>query len=146
MEPILTGQQIHPYIPQRPPMVMIDTLWQTDEALTRTGLSIHPDLLFVENNRFSTPGLLENIAQTAAVRAGYYYVNRNEPVPLGFIGGFKNIQVSALPEVGATITTEVRPKHEVLDIIIYEGKVMCEGSLLINCEIKIFIMEQPTDQ
>ena len=127
-------------------MVMIDTLWSTDEALTRTGLSIHPDLLFVENGQFTAPGLLENIAQTAAVRAGYYYVTRNEPVPLGFIGGFKNIEIFALPEIGTTITTEVRPKHEVLDIIIYEGKVMCEETLLINCEIKIFIMEKTTDQ
>ena len=146
MEPILKGQQVFKYIPQRPPMVMIDTLWVSDEVLTRTGFFIQSDNLFVENGEFTAPGLMENIAQTAAIRAGYYYVNKNEPVPLGFIGGFKNLEILATPKVGTTIKTEVRLKQEVLDISIYEGKIMQDDALLVNCEMKIFVLEKSTNQ
>ena len=145
MKPLLQGQQVIPYLPQRPPMVMIDSLWVSDEEHTATGLLIQEDNLFVENGHFTAPGLMENIAQTAAIRAGYYYINKNEPVPLGFIGGFKNLEITALPPIGSTIRTEVRLKHEVLEISIYEGKVFLDDTLLANCEMKIFVMEKTTN-
>lgn len=143
MKPIIAAEQILRYIPQRPPIVMIDKLWSSDEHGTETGLLIRPGLLFVENGRFTEPGLMENIAQTGAIRAGYYHISRNEPVPLGFIGDFKNLQFHQLPEVGQEITTRVQLKQEVLGISVFEGKVFCEKQLLVSCEMKIFIQKEP---
>ncbi len=123
---------------------MIDKLWHSDESTTRTSLLIRPDLLFVYNGRFTEPGLMENIAQSAAVRAGYYHKNRQEPVPLGFIGAFKDLEIIDLPAVGDEIFTQVRLKQEVLDISIYEGEVSAGDQVLARCEIKIFVAQNPT--
>lgn len=144
MRPILEAEQILSYIPQRPPIVMIDKLWESNDEGTKTGLFIRPDLLFVENGRFTEPGLMENIAQTGAIRAGYYHISRNEPVPLGFIGDFKNLQIYQLPEVGQEITTIVQLKQEVLGISVFEGKVFLQEQLLVSCEMKIFIQNKKT--
>lgn len=141
MKPILADEQILEYIPQRPPIVMIDKLWTSDEQVTKTGLLIRPDLLFVENGHFTEPGLMENIAQTGAIRAGYYHISRNEPVPLGFIGDFKNLQIDELPKVGMEITTTVNLKQEVLGISVFEGKVYHQDQLLVSCEMKIFVQK-----
>lgn len=142
MKPILTAEQILDYIPQRPPIVMIDKLWATDDEQTQTGLLIRPDLLFVENGYFTEPGLMENIAQTGAVRAGYYHKSRNEPVPLGFIGDFKNLQIFQLPKVGWEITSTVRLKQEVLGISVFEGKIFQDEQLLASCDMKIFVQKE----
>jgi hypothetical protein len=58
-------------IPQRPPFVMIGSLLYNDEKVTRTTYRVSQQNIFVEHGLFREPGLLENIAQTAAARAGY---------------------------------------------------------------------------
>lgn len=143
MKPILVAEQILEYIPQRPPIVMIDKLWASNEEGTKTGLLIRPDLLFVENGYFTEPGLMENIAQTGAIRAGYYHISRNEPVPLGFIGDFKNLIIHQLPAINQEITTVVQLKGEVLGISVFEGKVYLDDQLLVSCEMKIFVQKEP---
>lgn len=135
---LLQAAQILDYIPQRPPIVMIDTLLEAGDV-TVTSLHIRSDLLFVENGHLTEPGLLENIAQTAAIRAGYFHKQRNEPVPLGFIGSFKNIKINSLPEVGQTIRTEVSLKHEVLETSIFDGWIVLEETVLVECELKVFV-------
>lgn len=143
MYPLLDSSRIADYLPQAPPIVMIDNLWYANETATRTSLLIRPGMLFVKGDRFTEPGLMENIAQTAAVRAGYYHKNRQEPVPLGFIGAFKDLEIFELPEVGTEIFTEVRLKQEVLDICIFEGIIKAEDIVLARCEIKIFVAQNP---
>ncbi|MEZ4947941.1 MAG: hypothetical protein R2784_00870 [Saprospiraceae bacterium] len=45
---------------------MVDKLWHSDEKETLSGLFISEDNLFVENGHLAEPGIMENIAQTAA--------------------------------------------------------------------------------
>ena len=92
-------------IPQRPPFVMVDTLTQSDEAKTITKLVITPENILVNGSHFSEAGLIENIAQTAAARAGYTALQQGKPVQTGFIGAIKNLQVFALPQ---PVTSEWR--------------------------------------
>ena len=47
---------------------------------------------------FKEPGLVENIAQTAAARAGYISHTENKPVLVGYIGAVNNLQVFSLPK------------------------------------------------
>ena len=56
---------------------------------------------------FTEPGLLENIAQTAAARAGYEAKKENEPVRVGYIGAVKNFEVFDLPGLHDMIETEI---------------------------------------
>ncbi|MCB0663845.1 MAG: hypothetical protein KDC24_13950 [Saprospiraceae bacterium] len=142
MEPLLTGDEVLNYIPQRPPIVMIDTLWASDDTTTTGGLTIGRDNIFVENGFFAEPGIMEHIAQTAAIRAGYFFKSQNKPVPLGFIGSFKNLSIKNLPPVGSTLTTKVQLMHEVMNISVFQGEVFLGEDCIASCEIKIFVMDK----
>jgi predicted hotdog family 3-hydroxylacyl-ACP dehydratase len=127
------------YIPQRPPVVMISGLLEVKDNITRTGLQIAADNLFVENGKLMPPGLLENMAQTAAARVGYVAQQENTPVPIGFIGAVKDFEVFELPPAGSFIETITEIQSQVFNATMVAAKVMLDGKLMAQCELKIFI-------
>ena len=127
------------YIPQRPPIVMIGELLEVKDNITRTGLRIDPANIFVENGQLTPPGLLENMAQTAAARVGYIASQENTPVPLGFIGAVKDFEVFELPPAGALVETVTEIQSQVFNATMVTGKVLLEGRVAAQCELKIFI-------
>ncbi|NSL90447.1 3-hydroxyacyl-ACP dehydratase [Chitinophaga solisilvae] len=133
------SDDITAYIPQRTPIVMISGILEVDGPLTRTGLHIAPDNIFVENGVLTPPGLMENIAQTAAARIGYIARQENTPVPLGFIGAVKDLEIFELPPAGQMIETTTVIGSEVFNATMVTGKVMYEGRVMAQCEMKIFI-------
>jgi len=128
-------------IPQRPPFVMIDRLSWYDKKISRTVFLVKKDNIFVENGRFREPGLLENIAQTAAAHAGYEAGFENIPVQVGYIGAVKNFEVHSLPLVGDELVTEITILHQIFDVSIIKGAITCGGLAVANCEMKIFISQ-----
>ena len=99
----LPDKQVIQYIPQRAPIVMIDTLVDVVGGITETALTISTDTLFVQNGLLHEPGLIENIAQTAAAGVGYACALKKETVPVGFIGAIKNLTIHQLPKVDAAL-------------------------------------------
>ncbi len=136
---MVTKENIESLIPQRPPFVMIDTLISFSENSITTGFTIGADNIFVENGVFKEPGLVENIAQTAAARAGYISQQENKPVEVGYIGSVNNLQVFALPKTGDELITEITIENQIFDVTLISGKVSCNGQLLAQCNMKIFI-------
>ena len=67
-------------IPQRPPILMIDALLEQDDVSTSTSFEVRSDDMFIRDGKLLPEGMLENIAQTAAARAGYYYHQQNATV------------------------------------------------------------------
>lgn len=126
-------------IPQRPPFVMISKLLYSGESITRSSLRVTEDNIFVENGRFREAGLMENIAQTAAARAGYIARMENLPVQVGYIGAVKNLVITGLPRTGDELITEITIKDQVFDVTIITGKVLCGERIVAQCEMKIFI-------
>ncbi|MBC9912276.1 3-hydroxyacyl-ACP dehydratase [Chitinophaga varians] len=133
------SDDITAYIPQRTPIVMISGILEVDGPKTRTALHIAPDNVFVENGVLMPPGLMENIAQTAAARIGYIARQENSPVPLGFIGAVNNLEILELPPAGQTIETTTEIGGEVFNATMVTGKVMYDGRVMAQCEMKIFI-------
>jgi len=129
-------------IPQRWPFVMIDELISSNEDVTYTRLLVQAGNVLVNDGVLSEAGLVENIAQTAAARAGYVARQLGEPVQPGFIGAVKNLQVFTLPIVGDTIETEVKIENQIFDVTIIKGKITCKGAIIAQCEMKIFIQPQ----
>ena len=129
-------------IPQRPPFVMVDRLTWYDDKITRSEFLIKKDNIFVEKGIFSEPGLLENIAQTAAARAGCFSVLENIPAQVGYIGAVKNLAVYALPLVDDLLITEITIVHQIFDVTVIKGKIDCNGRLVAECEMKIFIQSK----
>ena len=68
---LASRNDITQYIPQRAPIVMVHALVEADDEHAVTQLAIEPDNIFVSNEFFAEPGLVENIAQTAAMHVGY---------------------------------------------------------------------------
>jgi predicted hotdog family 3-hydroxylacyl-ACP dehydratase len=136
---IVLKENIESLIPQRQPFVMIDELSYSDGNLTRTRLQVSAGNIFVENGLLTEPGLLENIAQTAAARAGYEAKKENAPVRIGYIGAVKNFEVFDLPAVNDIIETEIIIGNQVFDVSVIKGVISCNGRVIAKCEMKIFI-------
>lgn len=126
-------------IPQRPPMVMIGGLIAAGEGHAVTRTHVAASNIFVANGFFSEPGLVENIAQTAAAMVGYACEQKNIPVPVGYIAAVKDLKIAALPAVDSVISTTVRVVHTVANVNVVQGTVMLDGQVICSCEMKIFI-------
>ncbi|MBL7858705.1 MAG: 3-hydroxyacyl-ACP dehydratase [Cyclobacteriaceae bacterium] len=131
--------QITHYIPQRPPMVMIDQLLEASDHHSVTRFTIASDNIFLRDGYFAEPGLVENIAQTAAAQVGYRCALKNIPVPIGFIASVKALKIVSLPLQNSSITTSVNVTNQILDITVVQGKVEQNGQVLCSCEMKIFV-------
>jgi predicted hotdog family 3-hydroxylacyl-ACP dehydratase len=142
---MINVENIHSLIPQRPPFVMIHKLLAFSETAVTTGFSIKADNIFVENNVFKEPGLVENIAQTAAARAGYVAHLENKPVLVGYIGAVNNLQVFNLPKTEDELITEITIENQIFDVTLISGKITCNGQMVAQCKMKIFI-NQPKNE
>jgi len=129
------------YIPQGPPFEMIDTLVSATDTETVASLTITEDQLFVNQGRFTEPGLIEHMAQTAAAGTGWLAAQNGMPAPVGFIGAVKNLVIQSLPAVGATITCRVRMQHQVMNAHIVQAQVQVGDTTIAEAEFKIFLQE-----
>jgi predicted hotdog family 3-hydroxylacyl-ACP dehydratase len=126
-------------IPQRQPMVMVDALLYSDDAITRSKFTVKDNNIFVVNGFLKEPGLVENIAQTAAARAGFIAQQQNEPVSVGYIGAVKNLEIFSFPKTGELLTTEITIENQIFEVTILSGKIFCNESIVAQCEMKIFL-------
>lgn len=132
-------EEILKYIPQRPPMVMVDKLLLSNEEKSETELTVRADNIFVEHGVLTAPGLTENMAQTAAARAGFTFLKNGEAVKLGFIGAIKNLKIYQKPAIGSILITEIRELAQVMNILSVKTEIRCEEELVAACELKIFL-------
>ena len=94
-EDFLRQVDIHGLLPQQEPFVMIGTLTCFNEVRTVTETTITADNIFVDNGRFSASGLIENVAQTCAVRIGF--VNKfilGNGIQIGVIGAVRKLVIN----------------------------------------------------
>ena len=120
---------------------MVDRLVEIVDKSTVTTFRIREDNVFCENGEFREPGLIENMAQTAAAGVGYVSGKTGKNPPVGFIGGLRNLRIDELPRVGSEIRTEVTVEHEVFDATVVTGKIFLEERCIASCELKIFLMK-----
>lgn len=138
---IIDRDQILNYIPQRPPIVLISRIYKADDASVITGFDISDDHILTQSKRLTESGIVENMAQTAAARAGYEAVKNNSKPAVGFIGNIKDLVIHFLPESGNEVLTEVSTKTQVMNVSIVEAKSYCGNELVATCEMKIFLQE-----
>lgn len=128
------------YIPQAAPFEMIDQLVATNEQESHSQLSIREDNIFVLNGCFTEPGIIENMAQTAAAGIGYQAIAEKQSTPpLGFIGQIKNLNIYHLPEVGSQISTEIIVENTLLNVKVLKGKVRIGQQLIAEGSFKVFV-------
>ncbi|MES2107207.1 MAG: 3-hydroxyacyl-ACP dehydratase [Bacteroidota bacterium] len=136
---LLPVDDIIPLIPQKPPFVMVGRLLYADAVITRSSFVINEDNVFVKDGIFQEAGLMENIAQTAALRAGYMAQLERKPVEAGYIGAVKDFEIFELPKVGDEVVTEITIDNQVFNVTMLTGKVWHDDVLLARCEMKVFM-------
>jgi 3-hydroxyacyl-[acyl-carrier-protein] dehydratase len=146
-QPLIEGAAVSALIPQEAPIEMVDKLWFHNDTTTISGFSIHPDNIFNKNGVFCEPGIIENIAQTAALRLGYLVsLMQAEGVvakpPMGYIGSIKKLHIHSLPPVGSDLKTEVIIQHVIFDVTLITARTKVDDQLIAECEMKIFVVKQ----
>lgn len=129
------------FIPQRSPMIMVDGLVDTDETSTTTVFRPGNENIFGDDGKLCEAGILENIAQTAALRAGYEADKKGENVKVGFIGAIKNFKVFKLPPVTEQITTVLKITTSMWNVTMAKGIVYLHGEVVAETELSIFLQE-----
>lgn len=129
-----------PYIPQRPPILMVDTFLECSNSLIITSFKIPEDHIFVQNGILRSAGLIENIAQTCATRIGW--LNRDKPVKIGVIGSISNLEITSFPAAGQTLITRVDILSEIFEATVVQAEIKCEGETIAHCDMKVFVSDQ----
>lgn len=136
---LVAKHDIEEYIPQRSPVIMVDELMEAGENHAVSSFLVARGNIFIVNGRFSEAGLIENIAQTAALHSGYWCRKLGVEVTPGFIAAIKNLKIDGAPVVGNSIVTEIRITNMVLDAAIIQASVRYEGKIICTCEMRVFI-------
>ncbi|MDR1763035.1 MAG: hydroxymyristoyl-ACP dehydratase [Dysgonamonadaceae bacterium] len=139
--PLISGEKIKDYIPQREPIIMVDAFYGIENGKSFSGLTVAEDNIFVENGCLNEAGIVEHIAQSCALRVGYECRKKNEPVPVGYIGALKNIIINVLPTIGQKLVTEVAVVQEIFDCSLVAVNVKTGEKSLASGEMKIFLMK-----
>jgi len=126
-------------IPQKPPFVLVDKLLFADEKKSCCSFTIPEQNIFVDRGYYSTPGMVESMAQTAAAGTGYLFKNENKNVPVGYIGSVQKLEVMDWPPVNAEITMEIRLLTNIMQVSLVSGLVKYAGRIMASCEMKIFV-------
>lgn len=137
--PIISGEGIMKLIPQRPPIVMVDSFYGIEDNCSYSGLTVAADNIFCRKGKLQESGIIEHIAQSAAARIGYIYLQKNEQVPLGFIGSVDKLTIHDLPETGQELFTEITIIQEVFDITLVSARVSAPQGVIAECRMKIFL-------
>ena len=132
---LITAGEILDCIPQRTPIVLVDTFYGIDErGCARSGLTVTADNLFVADG-------VEHIAQSAALRAGYMSRTMGQRVLLGYIGAVNDLKVHFLPPVGSRLVTQNVIEQTVMNVTLLSARTECDGKPVAECRMKIYLEE-----
>jgi predicted hotdog family 3-hydroxylacyl-ACP dehydratase len=140
-EILVEGQDAFKLLPQKPPFTMVDRLFYCDEKKATAGLLVGVENPLVANGYLQEPGIMENIAQTVALKAGYETLALNKPPQIGFIAAIKDLNVFGLVPVGEMLITEIEILMSLQNMLVVNGKSYYNNIPVANCELKIFIKQ-----
>lgn len=136
-KPIIAGAEVCNYIPQRSPIVMIDSFFGLEENTSVSGLTIAEDNMFCVNGALLDGGLIEHIAQSGAMQIGYMAISQGKEVPLGFIGSINKLTVNRLPLAGEQIRTTIVFEAQVGDITLVGATVRVGEEIIAAGKMKV---------
>lgn len=134
---IVEGEEILKYIPQRAPIVMVDKFFGIKEDVSCSGLTITENNIFCQNGYLEESGLIEHVAQSAALRIGYHFLSQDKPVPLGFIGAINKFSLNRQPKIGEELKTFIKIEQEVFNITLLGAVVKIGDEKIAECQMKV---------
>lgn len=140
-EPITDLTLIKKLIPHREPMIMVDALLYVDGSKAVSELTVINTNIFVENNTFSETGLIEHMAQTAALLTGYKYQSDDLPVKEGFIAAIKSLNIERLPCTTDVISTTANIIYELAQMTIVQLTSFIKGQPIATAEMTLVLKD-----
>lgn len=144
--PITDPFVLEKLLPQRKPMIMVDTLVYYDKKSVVSELTIpaspagrSEENIFVEDGFLSETGLLEHIAQTVALHTGYSGYLEEKPTKEGYIGAIKKAEILKMPAINQTIETEIEIIHEAIGITLVKTTTKLEQEVIATTEMKTML-------
>ena len=131
-------------------MLMVTKIIDISEDTVTTAFKITNDCIFVNNNRFTESGIIENAAQSCSAIVGqdFFAADDLEGVGnsiIGFISGIKKAQIFLLPKTGDTLTTKANLLSNYssgnFSICTMECKIYTGKELVAECILNFLIQE-----
>lgn len=133
------GQDILKLIPQRNPIVMVDSLLEYSETDVLSGLTVVAENIFLFEDDLQESGLLEHMAQTVAMHTGYSFFIRNEQAPTGYIGSIQKAEIVRLPKLGEKIESRAEIVQEFMGVTLVNITSSIAGELIATSQMKTVI-------
>ncbi|NOY49638.1 MAG: hypothetical protein GXO88_03595 [Chlorobi bacterium] len=138
---LVINDDVQQLIPQKPPMVMVGGLLEHTETFSISTFDIKSNNIFCGDGFLTEAGLIENMAQTAALRNGYQCSLENKEALIGYIGSLKRIRIYSLPKTGESIETKVSVITSLMNVQIIKAEVFHDRKLVAEGEMNIFLQE-----
>lgn len=127
-----------PWLPQAPPFIFVDRFRIRDSEFEAAYI-VKENAYLTREGRLSPSGLVENMAQTAAVESGWAAGAEGLAPPVGFLGSVSQLEVRRLPAVGEQLLTRIQQTHQILQARVLKAEVQLDGEWIARCEMKIFL-------
>jgi 3-hydroxyacyl-[acyl-carrier-protein] dehydratase len=141
IENLVSGSEAHALLPQKAPFTMVDTLYFCEEKKAISGLFVSSNNPLVVDGYLQEPGIIENIAQTIALKAGYEAKSKNTEPKIGFIVSIKDLIINDLVPIGEELITEVEIQMVFDNMIVIHGHSNYNGINVASCEMRLFIQK-----
>lgn len=129
------------YIPHRYPFVMVDAIHSYSPEKMVSVLTIRADNILVDEGYLQESGIIENIAQTVALKSGYESLqnSKQEDAPIGFVAAIKDMYISTLVPVGQQLFTQIEVALDLKHMIVVRAASSYQGMLVAKGEMHLFL-------
>lgn len=125
-------------IPQREPMIMVDSFEEISPEECVSSLTVREDNIFCRDGRLAAPGVIEHVAQTAAAREGMATWKNGEPPRIGVIGEVKKFSFfGRLPACGETVTTRLKVLGRAAEVTLVAAETRVGEELVAEGRLKL---------
>ncbi len=130
-------------LPQKPPFVFIDQIVELGEEHLKTAFNIKKDSLFLENTFFQSAGLVECMAQSAAIYVGVRSLNdegdeQSQP-PIGYIASISELNINQLPKLSDELNMTTSILNEIGSSLIVRCRTFVVSNLIAEARLQLFL-------
>lgn len=139
-EQFLRSIDVHSLLLQQDPYILTGPLVHYEKDCVKSEFTVPHDGFFVRHDKLRSAGMVENIAQTCALRLGY--VNKyilGKGIEIGVIAAVRNMRVFDHPSVGDTITTTIKILKDVMGMMLAEATIDNKGRVLATATVKMAV-------
>lgn len=137
--PLVTADDVIHYIPHRAPFVLVDTLYVCTTNGAEAGYLIRSNPM-MEDGLFTEAGMLEHVAQSVALRAGWLGRQPGQlpSFSMGYIAGIKDACFYRQVPLGTSLRTHFQIKIQFQQLVLIEAVTYGDEQRLLDCQLQLY--------